>query len=1726
MRKIYATLAAVCLALLTFSQTTIISPAGDGGFETGADFTSNGWTVVNGSVVNQWQLGTVPAGFTNNVAFVSNNAGAAWAYTNSSISVCHFYRDITVPAGETDITLSFNWAALGETGSFDALMISVAPTSYTPAASTTSLGSAGLAAPATTLRQLWASATPQSATIKIPSSLTGNCSAPATVRLIFTWKNDGSLGTAPPAAIDNISVVSQPSRISNSGGVFTIDNTLPNTGSNFTTFNEAILALNAAAGCVLSGPVTFNVTAGQTFAEDPVAITASGTAVNTITFQKSGAGANPVITPTGTAATGEFGLGISGGDYITINGINISIATGSAVEYGYLVRNASATDGATFNTIKNASITLNKANTASAGILQSSSTTGGGVTPTAVSGTNANNRYLNISVQNAYFGINLNGGSTTIVDAGNEIGTEAGGATVIGAAYAGVPGGDIGGSTSATYGIQALNQSNVTISNCLVRNITATTTQRGIYVNAGQGTINVFNNKVMGLRSTSTTSTSGVNGMELTMNTTGTHTLNAYNNFVSDLTSAYTGTASATRQLRGILLGSGAATSAYNISYNSVYVDGSGSPTISSVGLEWGGSTAIYNVRNNSFANFTGAQTGVAVHAAVRSTSATLIGAASSVVNYNNLYVDNTTNGFVAISNTTGQATLASWTAAITGNPGTDANSVSLNPSYTSLTDLHIQTGNSNMNAKGTPLAITTDIDGDTRDASTPDLGADEYTPSGSPCVTPADQATAYVAGTAASTTLAGSFTAAASAPTGYIVIRSAGAFSGTLADGTSYSAGTVIGNGTVVQTAPGTSFTASGLTGNTTYTFTIFSYNNTACIGGPLYNATSPLTGTGTTCPATPGSITTTGVTSSGFTLNWASSAGGGASAVTYTVDVTTDAGFTSPVAGSPFTVNDPAVSQNVTGLSASTIYYYRIIAGNGCNSTAATGNVTTACANFTAPYSQDFATYVPTCWTEASGYLEATSVLTGTTSGWTSDGWLNSGSTGAAKVNLFAASKRDWLISPSIDLGAAGNLQLEFDLATLSFGGTTGLALGSDDSLAVVISTDNGVTWSSANILQTWTAANTPVSAAGLHVTIPLTTYTGVVKFGFYGGEGTVNDAPDVDVMIDNFAVTVIPACGAPSAPAVTNIGITTADISWTAPAVGSPAGYEWKIVAAGAGSGGTAVASGTTTHPTVTASATGLTAATSYDLFVRTDCGGAGFSTWTGPVTFNTQIVNDNAPGAITLTVGATCTGSPFTNAGSSQTAGEPNPSCKGSGGFGTVWYKFTAPASGAVKISNDYSGGTQGADTRVALFSATNVNDYATFSLVACDDDNGVVQGTRSVLYATGLTGGTDYYIQVDGFSGTTVKGTFCLTVEELSAAMLSTTAVSCVAGQTLSSINTGYTGWLSAVDAAGNLMALLRDPAGAGGTYSNSGTINTGTVRNSGGVYYLDRNMLLNHTTATNVDIQFFYLNSELTALNAMDATATAGTMAAVRQGGTTCQAAFSSANGGTQLLSPSANGVSADGNVRWFQVNTPSFSNFYIQSSVGTTLPISLLSFSGEKQGTRNLLRWTTANEQNNSGFMVERAADGRNFVSLGFVNTQAIGGNSSSALSYSFTDQNPAGAVQYYRLRQLDLNGSIKISNVVRITGAKPASLTLGGLYPNPAHQVINVVVDAPARDKITVVVTDISGKVVAQKAAMVETGTNTLDLNIAQLSGGTYLVKLLCNGNCEAAVSRFVKQ
>lgn len=212
---------------------------------------------------------------------------------------------------------------------------------------------------------------------------------------------------------------------------------------------------------------------------------------------------------------------------------------------------------------------------------------------------------------------------------------------------------------------------------------------------------------------------------------------------------------------------------------------------------------------------------------------------------------------------------------------------------------------------------------------------------------------------------------------------------------------------------------------------------------------------------------------------------------------------------------------SFNLYELEANTAYQYYVTTfcdTNDIGTISFPNTFTTNCAPLTVPLLEEFDDFLPTCWTEAQGKFDDSTTFTSTSSVWTTDGFGNNGFTGSARINIYGSNLDEWLITPPIDLGTNNKHQLEFDLIVTAFSGTGSSGFGSDDTIRLAISLDNGLTWDLANVLETWSTSNT-VPNTTQHKIYDLTGYNGIVRFGFYG-ESTQSNF-DFNFYIDNFAV-----------------------------------------------------------------------------------------------------------------------------------------------------------------------------------------------------------------------------------------------------------------------------------------------------------------------------------------------------------------------------------------------------------------------------------------------------------------------------------------------------------------------------------------------------------------------------------------------------------------------------
>ncbi len=166
-----------------------------------------------------------------------------------------------------------------------------------------------------------------------------------------------------------------------------------------------------------------------------------------------------------------------------------------------------------------------------------------------------------------------------------------------------------------------------------------------------------------------------------------------------------------------------------------------------------------------------------------------------------------------------------------------------------------------------------------------------------------------------------------------------------------------------------------------------------------------------------------------------------------------------------------------------------------------------------------------------------------------------------------------------------------------------------------------------------------------------------------------------------------------------------------------------------------------------------------------------------------------------------------------------------------------------------------------------------------------------------------------------------------------------------------------------------------------------------------------------------------------------------------------------------------------------------------------TPLPVKFLHFYTTVVGNTALLIWATASEQNNQGFEIEHSNDGNTWHNVGFVVSKVVNGNSSIKLDYNFTHSTPLQGINFYRLKQVDINGNYEYSAVVKATFANKTKINI---YPNPAISFIMV---NGLNSGETIYITNTMGqKLITHKALA---GNSVLDLKT--LNSGIYIVSVV---------------
>jgi hypothetical protein len=189
-----------------------------------------------------------------------------------------------------------------------------------------------------------------------------------------------------------------------------------------------------------------------------------------------------------------------------------------------------------------------------------------------------------------------------------------------------------------------------------------------------------------------------------------------------------------------------------------------------------------------------------------------------------------------------------------------------------------------------------------------------------------------------------------------------------------------------------------------------------------------------------------------------------------------------------------------------------------------------------------------------------------------------------------------------------------------------------------------------------------------------------------------------------------------------------------------------------------------------------------------------------------------------------------------------------------------------------------------------------------------------------------------------------------------------------------------------------------------------------------------------------------------------------------------------------------------------------------------TALPVELASMSATNSAEGEMaLRWNTASETDNAGFEVQRRIDGAlssgdGWKKVGYRESKASGGTTSEPHTYQFTD----GQVPYtadsvsYRLKQVDLDGTTRLTDPVTVRRSGPEQVELADTAPNPVRQrtTIRYAVPEGTSGPITLRLYDVMGRQVRTVDARAEAGRHEQTLDVSGLASGVYVLRLTAGG------------
>jgi len=223
------------------------------------------------------------------------------------------------------------------------------------------------------------------------------------------------------------------------------------------------------------------------------------------------------------------------------------------------------------------------------------------------------------------------------------------------------------------------------------------------------------------------------------------------------------------------------------------------------------------------------------------------------------------------------------------------------------------------------------------------------------------------------------------------------------------------------------------------------------------------------------------------------------------------------------------------------------------------------------------------------------------------------------------------------------------------------------------------------------------------------------------------------------------------------------------------------------------------------------------------------------------------------------------------------------------------------------------------------------------------------------------------------------------------------------------------------------------------------------------------------------------------------------------------QYGYTTPNVGNDDIDSDVNGSQGTGTTQVMRINTGDRIASVDAGLILSVLPIEWIDFNAQFNGSYTELNWITGKEINNFEYVIERRHESeKNFVEIG--KEAASTNQTASRHDYTYDDFNVvSNGVYYYRIKQVDRDGSFTYSKVIAVKKVATKDLNVQ-LYPNPVRDVLKVEIELGEDGILKVELVDASGKVVITQpfGGFTKSGKHIFELNTSNLSTGNYILKI----------------